>query len=150
MLALDADVLVHWANADCQHHASVRVMITRELAHTGGALALVPQICWEFAHVVTDKRRFDHPLSMGQALERVRAWWDAPETSRVAPGPRVVHRAVELLEKHRLGRKRILDSVLAATLEIAGIRRLATFNGADFEVFGFLELVDPLAPTRRR
>jgi predicted nucleic acid-binding protein len=47
------------------------------------------------------------------------------------------------MQRHFLGRKRILDTALAATLEAARIRRLATFNGRDFEVFGFLEVVEP-------
>lgn len=31
----------------------------------------------------------------------------------------------------------VLDTALAATLEEAGVRRLATFNRRDFEVFAF-------------
>jgi predicted nucleic acid-binding protein len=143
MLALDADVLVHWANADCEHHGAVVRMVQRELAAAGGALVLVPQICWEFLHVVTDPRRFDRPLSMEQAIDRVRAWWDAPETARVSPDGRIVQRTVELLQANELGRKRILDTALAATLEAARVRRLATLNGADYRIFSFVEVVDP-------
>ena len=40
-----------------------------------------------------------------------------------------------------LGRKRILDTAFAATLEAAGVQRLATFNARDFAVFPFLEVV---------
>ena len=46
--------------------------------------------------------------------------------------------AVALLARER---KRVLDTALAATLESAGIRRLATFNGADYAAFPFLEVV---------
>jgi hypothetical protein len=42
-----------------------------------------------------------------------------------------------------LGRKRILDTHLAAVLHIAGVRRLLTSNSADFTVFGVLETVVP-------
>jgi predicted nucleic acid-binding protein len=52
-------------------------------------------------------------------------------------------RTLELMERHRLGRRRILDTALAATLEGAGIRRLATFNGDGFRVFPFLDVVEP-------
>jgi predicted nucleic acid-binding protein len=144
MLALDTDILVHWANADCQHHDAVLSMIRGELAQPDGALAFIPQVCWEFIHVCTDARRFEHPLTMEDAIARVRAWWDAPEAVRINLAPRVVHRTLELLKMHALGRKRILDTVLAATLEAAGIRRLASLNGGDFEVFPFVEIVDPV------
>jgi hypothetical protein len=47
------------------------------------------------------------------------------------------------MERFRLGRKRILDTALAATVEMAGVSRLATLNARDFALFPFLELVDP-------
>src|SRR5690606_30355446 len=112
MLALDTDVLIHWVNADSEHHGAVSNLIRRELSDHGSKLALVPQVCWEFLHVITDARRFKQPLSMGAALERVRKWWDAPDVLRVAQDLRVVHRTVELMQADGLGRKRILDTVL--------------------------------------
>ena len=43
----------------------------------------------------------------------------------------------------RLGRKRILDTHLAAVLHVAGVRRLLTSNPDDFAVFGVLETITP-------
>jgi len=42
-----------------------------------------------------------------------------------------------------LGRKRILDTHLAAILHTRGVRRLLTSNPADFTVFRVLETVTP-------
>ena len=42
-----------------------------------------------------------------------------------------------------LGRKRILDTRLAAVLHSHGARRLLTSNPADFTVFSVLEVVAP-------
>ncbi len=42
-----------------------------------------------------------------------------------------------------LGRKRILDTQLAATLHRHGVRRLLTSNPDDFRVFGVFELIVP-------
>lgn len=78
---------------------------------------------------------------MNGAVRLVRQLWNAEEVVRLFPAPEVVPRTLELMESLRLGRKRILDTALAATLECAGIRRLATFNTADFAIFGFLDLV---------
>jgi hypothetical protein len=47
-----------------------------------------------------------------------------------------------LRERH-LGRKRILDTQLAATLHRHGVRRLLASNPDDFRVFGVFELVVP-------
>jgi len=44
------------------------------------------------------------------------------------------------MEEFRLGRKRILDTYLAATYHERGIRRLATGNAADFALFKVFDL----------
>lgn len=142
-LALDTDVVVSWLMAGSPRHAVARSEVEREVRRPGGAIALVPQTLQEVLHVATDPRRFERPLPMKEALRLVRQLWEARDVVRVHPGPHVPLRTLELMERHRLGRKRILDTALAATLEGAGIRRLATFNGDDFRVFPFLDVVEP-------
>ena len=141
VLALDTDVLVGWLHAESEHHEASRRLIERELARGGTRLGLTAQVLSELVHVVTDPRRFETPLSMGEANDLVRELWQSPDTDRIAAPARVLPRTLELLREHRLGRKRILDTALAATLETAGIRRLATWNPGDYRVFGFLETV---------
>lgn len=143
IVALDTDVLVHWTMQGTPRHAAVSKWVRRHLRTRGNALALTPQTLHELIHVCTDPRRFERPMSMAEALERSRALWDAREVVRVLPGPTVLHRTLELLGKFRLGRKRILDTVLAATLEAADVHHLATLNAADFAIFPFLEVVTP-------
>ena len=143
ILAVDTDVLVHWAMEGAPRHRAVRRLFRQEVERRGGTLGLTPQVVQEFLHVVTDPRRFDNPLSMEQACELVEALWDAQEVETILPAAGVVPRTIDLLIRLKLGRKRILDTALAATLEIAGVRRLATLNRGDFEVFPFLELVSP-------
>jgi predicted nucleic acid-binding protein len=46
------------------------------------------------------------------------------------------------LARHQLGRKRLLDTLLAATYQRAGVRRLITNNGKDYRVFDCFEIVD--------
>lgn len=143
IVALDTDFLVHWTMQGAPRHAAVSGWIRRHLRQRGNALGLAPQTLHELIHVATDPRRFERPMSMAEALARARALWDAKEVVRVLPGPAVLHRTLELLAKLRLGRKRILDTALAATLEAADVKRLATLNAADFAVFSFLETVGP-------
>lgn len=140
-LALDTDVLVSWAMTGAPRHTAARRLVRSEISD-GRAVAITMQVLWEFLHVVTDPRRFASPMSMSAAIATTRALWDAPDTQRVSAGPRTAHRALELLQTSRLGSKRILDTALAATLEEAGVRRLATFNRKDFEIFPFLEIVE--------
>ncbi|HVT58171.1 MAG TPA: PIN domain-containing protein [Thermoanaerobaculia bacterium] len=143
MLGVDTDVLVSWAMAGAPRHDRARRLLEAEVRERGGALAIVPQVLYEFLHVTTDPRRFEKPLPMRDGLSWVRTFWHAREVVRVLPAPDVLARTLELLDRLRLGRKRILDTALAVTLESAGVRRFATFNHQDFRPFPFLEIVDP-------
>lgn len=139
-LGIDTDVLVHWAMADAPHHVAIRSYLEREVRR-GCRLALTLQVLREFLHVTTDPRRFELPLD--DALRISLALWTGLEVERLLPTARDHDRLCELMARLRLGRRRILDTALAVTLEAAGVRRLATLNGRDFEVFTFLEVVDP-------
>jgi len=142
-LGIDTDVLVNWAMSGSPHHDAARRLLESEIAKSGAPIALTPQVLFEFVHVVTDPRRFERPMEMKKAVSVAGDLWDAPETVRVLPGATMLHRVLELLDGLRLGRKRILDTALAVTLCDAGVRRLATFNGRDYAVFTFIEVVDP-------
>jgi predicted nucleic acid-binding protein len=141
VLALDTDVLVGWLHEESEHHEASRRLVERELADGETRLGLTAQVLFEVVHVITDARRFESPLSVDDATGLVGDLWQSPDVDRVPAPPRVLPRTLELLREHRLGRKRILDTALAATLETAGIRRLATWNPRDYQVFGFLETV---------
>jgi predicted nucleic acid-binding protein len=142
-LALDTDVLVGWAMTGAPHHRQVRILVEGELAARRGRVGLVPRVVEEFLHVATDKKRFPEPFTMPHALAYVEALLSANDIVVIEAGRTTLPRTLELLRTHKLGRKRILDTALAATLEAAGIRRLATFNGTDFASFDFLDVVDP-------
>ncbi len=144
-LVLDTDILTNWMLEEGKFHSAARDLVEVEVRARHGTLGLIPQVLAEFLHVATDPRRFRKPLPMAEATRRVRQLWDSDDAVRVVPGPDVVPRALDLVEELGLGRKRILDTFIAATMELAGIRRLATFNKKDFEVFPFLEIV----PLRR-
>lgn len=142
ILGIDTDVLVSWTMAGSSRHAVVRQFIEREVRERGSLLGVTPQVVHEFLHVATDFRRFENPLPMPLALRIARALWESEEVVQILPTPEVLPRTLELMESLRLGRKRILDTALAATLESARVRRLATLNPGDFGIFPFLETVE--------
>ncbi len=140
--AIDTNVVLSWMVKGAPHHAETGVFLRREL-ESGRRIALLPLVLHEYVHVVTDGRRLARPLSMEAALGDAEALWNSFDVLRVLPGEGTVTRTLELMRRWGLGRKRILDTALAATLEEAGVRRLATFNVGDFAVFSFLEVVSP-------
>jgi predicted nucleic acid-binding protein len=143
ILGIDTDVLISWLVEVSPRHRDARQLIEREVRERGTSIALTPLVVQEFLHVVTDTRRFKEPLTMPEAVERIWEIWDSEEVVRVLPTPEVLPRTLELMLDRKLGRKRILDTALAVTLDCAGVNRLATFNPGDYKIFDFLEVVDP-------
>ena len=92
-----------------------------ELLARGDRVAIAPQVLAEFVHVVTDARRFQQPFSMEMALDKSERWWNAAETDQVLPTDVVVARFHDWVRRHQLGRKRVLDTLLAATYRAAGV-----------------------------
>ena len=131
----DTSLLVAHEVAGHAGHAGVRQRV-RELRNAGESLAIAAQVVTEFVHIVTDAKRFSAPLTMEQALERAQAWWDSPDVERVEPDDDAVKWFLDAMARHQLGRKRVLDTMLAATYRSAGITSLLTLNAGDFEVFG--------------
>lgn len=137
MHGIDTTFLVQAELREVPGHAAAMAWLDQVLTREQQpAFALAPQVLVEFIHVVTDPRRFARPLDMTEAVDRAQHWWEAREVRPVQPGVESTRLMLQWLRDHRLGRKRLLDTQLAATYHAAGITRLVTLNHADFAVFG--------------
>jgi len=150
MIGLDTTVLLTHEIQEATGHEALRAHIRMAALSGDVQFALTPQVLQEFVHVATDPRRFKVPLTMDQALERSRFWWESAEVVQCHPGGRAWEQAWAWMEKFRLGRKRILDTYLAATYHERGINRLATANTMDFAVFGVFEFESWRSPREGR
>lgn len=140
---LDTDFVVNLAIESAPAHAAALRFLDREVRRPGTRFGVTQQVIWEFLHVVTDARRFEKPLAMETARTFAIQLWEAREVMHVHPAPGLVKKVLRLMGELELGRKRILDTALAATYESAGISHVVTFNERDFAVFPFLEVVVP-------
>jgi hypothetical protein len=61
----------------------------------------------------------------------------------VFPDEGATQQFLDWLKQYSLGRKRLLDTLLAATYHQAGITSLLTTNPADFAVFGVFRCISP-------
>jgi len=123
-------------------HAAARSRL-HALRSAGDDFAIAPQVLAEFVHVVTDPARFSSPLSMDAALSRAESWWSSGEVRQILPNALTMAEFFTWMRQHRLGRKRILDTLLGATYKAAGIASVLTINAGDFSVFGYFEIVEP-------
>jgi predicted nucleic acid-binding protein len=123
-------------------HLAARALMAKLVANRD-QMVIVPQVLAEFIHVATDARRFERPLSTEDARNLAEQWWTAREVETVFPNGAVVRQFLEWLRLHQLGRKRLLDTLMAATYFHAGVTSLLTLNVQDFIIFGCFKCVSP-------
>ncbi len=143
---LDTNVLVYAHVAALPEHGVVREFLAGQLARRDVTLVLTPSVLHEFVHVVTDPRRFEPPVAMGEALALARLYLGRANVDCVATDAEAVAEAFNLIDRHGLGRKRLADTLLAATFLRHGVKQIVTCNRGDFEIFSSLEIVDPRSP----
>jgi predicted nucleic acid-binding protein len=141
VIGLDATTLIAFELKEHPLHRKVRNGVRASVA-SGTSFALADQTLWEFLHVVTDQRRFETPLKMEEALSRANRWLNAREVVRLDSTREAADWSIQWMKDFDLGRKRILDTALAATLHVHGVTRIATANAADFRVFGVFDFED--------
>ena len=142
MTGLDTTFLVQLEIEETEGHDAALEVLHREILGRERQAALAPQVLSEFIHVVTDRRRFERPLSMAQALAKASFWWSATEVERLFPDDQAISQFLAWVQEHRLGRKRLLDTLLAATYHRGGATRIVTSNARDYRVFGVFELIE--------
>jgi predicted nucleic acid-binding protein len=139
---IDTGYLVAAEVVEHVSHQAARTKIAAIVA-AGDGIALAPQVLAEFIHVVTDPKRFTAPLSMNEARDLAQKWWTAHEVIHIVPGDAAMAQFFAWHRGHNLGRKRILDTLLAATYQSAGIHSLLTTNANDFTVLSAFQCVTP-------
>ena len=139
---LDSGVLIAAELVEHANHVPARAVIARIVA-ANDRIAVAPQVLTEFIHVATDARRFSQPLDIHTARQLAEQWWTASDVVQVFPSDAAVRQFLAWMHQFSLGRKRLLDTILAATYEQAGIRSLLTTNAADFAVYGVFNCIVP-------
>jgi toxin-antitoxin system PIN domain toxin len=140
---IDTNVLIYAHVPKFDEHAAVRRFLLGELADSERILVVTPMVLHEFVHVVTDGRRFEPPVKMAEALALAQEYLGRPNVECASVDEPSVREAFRLLEHHRLGPKRIADTLLVATLLRAGVREIITCDPKDFAIFENVVTIDP-------
>ncbi|MGH9660571.1 MAG: type II toxin-antitoxin system VapC family toxin [Bryobacteraceae bacterium] len=139
---LDTPFLVQFEVAEADGHIAARRWVRHATAN-GQSLALAPQVLAEFIHIVTDPARFRHPLSAAAAVARALSWWTAAEIQPVHITDAALRLFAGWMTQHRLGRRRILDTLLAATYWANGVTEIVTSDARDFRLYGCFAIRTP-------
>ena len=140
---IDTNVLIYAHLPVFPESETVRARLRAGLANDSWQFAVTASVLHEFVHVVTDPRRFDPPIAMVEALALAKGYLGRTNVDCLSIDARALHLALELLDTRRLGRKRIADTLLAATLLRHGVHAIMTCNPGDFAMFDQLALIDP-------
>jgi predicted nucleic acid-binding protein len=139
---LDTGFLVAAEVLEHAQHVPARDTLARLVA-AGDLIAIAPQVLAEFLHIVTDPRRFTQPLDIKTAHRLAEQWWTAQQIVHVFPDDASTLQFLAWLQQLKLGRKRPLDTLLAAIYKQAGIQSILTTNSADFTIFGVFTCITP-------
>jgi len=139
LIGADTSLLVAHSLADHPDHGNAGQLVRDTLAR-GDLLALCPVVIDEFIHIVTDGRRFERPLEMSGAISLAQTWYRSKETMLLHSTDESLRLQLDWLGRHRLGRKRLHDTQIAAIYHLAGVKTLASSNWRDFGVFDCFEI----------
>jgi predicted nucleic acid-binding protein len=137
---IDANVLVYASTRRAPQH-SAALQLVQSALDGATTLYVTSQILCEFYSIVTNRRRVEKPLSALEALSLVAT---NAEIFHILPTPRQsVEILLDLLRRRPVTGSDIFDLQIVAAMKANGIRRIYTFNVADFQPFSELEVIVP-------
>ena len=142
-IAIDTNILIYAHLPSLPEHAKVRRCLEGFLGDHETTIIITATILHEFIHVITDVRRFTPPVSMSEASAVAGLYLGRPNIECLPLDGEAVFTALDLLKSHRLGRRRIADTLYAAVLLQNKVKHVLTCNPADFQIFDELEIIDP-------
>jgi hypothetical protein len=136
--------LLLYAEIDAFPHHAVARRWWEGLLDGDRQVGLASVAVFGFLRIGTNRRVFADPLSIVDALARVRQWLDRPNVSFLVAGAAYLDIAFRLLEQLGTGANLTTDVQLAAhAIEHGGE---VHSNDGDFGRFDGLRWVNPLAP----
>ncbi|MCF0242954.1 MAG: type II toxin-antitoxin system VapC family toxin [Treponema sp.] len=141
MIGIDTCFLVDLDVASSPRHKGAVKLFEKWMA-TKKEICIFYNVFLEYQHIVTDQHRFENPLSMEQAIERTWFWSEQERIKVIYPDDDSYKRAQIWLNQHHLGRKRLIDTHMAACYAENGVDIIWTANPHDFEVFEVFDVVD--------
>jgi predicted nucleic acid-binding protein len=139
---LDTNVLVYSVYQDAQQHAASRALVERA-ADPNAGLYVTAQSMAEFFATVTNHRRVTNPRTPAEALDAIERFLALPGLALLAQPAEVVSRWIELIRQHRVTGADVFDVQIVATMLASDVRRIYTFNGADFDWLPQIQVLIP-------
>lgn len=143
MTLVDANILLYAYDASSPHHAAARAWWEQQLSGTRQV-----RVAWvtvlAFIRIATHPRVFVQPMSLAEAVDHVRRWWEQPVFAVLEPTERHWETLAGLLVAAQAAGNLVTDAHLASL----AIEHGATLASADqdFRRFDGLTWTNPLSP----
>ncbi|RLC61995.1 MAG: type II toxin-antitoxin system VapC family toxin [Chloroflexi bacterium] len=141
MILVDANVLLYAEDSLSPYHDTARQWWDAQLSGRSPVC-----LCWTvltaFIRVGTNRRVFERPLSLNEAIHRVQSWVDQPCTRLIYPTEQHWQVLQELLEQGQAIGNLVTDAHLAALAIEHGCQLYST--DSDFARFPKLKWSNPL------
>ena len=148
MFVVDTNILIYAADGDSPHHAPCRKLVEGWRPQTT-PWYLTWGIVYEFIRVVTHSRVLTLPFSVPQAWSFLDALFASPHLRILVETDRHRHVAAEVFsEIPGLSGNLAFDAHTAILMRENGIKTIYT-RDTDFNLFPFLNSIDPVAPVRQ-
>jgi len=142
MILVDANILLYAEDRLSSNHEAARNWWDAQLSGSSPV-----GLCWEvicaFVRIGTNPRVFENPLSLPQAVSRVRSWMEQPCVRIIKPTDRHWGVFCELLAGGQAVANLVMDAHLAALAMEHGWVLISTDR--DFSRFPKLKWDNPLA-----
>lgn len=140
--AIDSNIFIYALNEQADQHNSAKKFLRQQSKFH---FFVTPQNILEIFNVVTDSKKFPSPLTPKNAQSSVKSIVDQDSCSLVFPSDNTWEITLKLALKYNImGKQKIYDCYLAATLLENNIEILYTANTEDFAAFPFLRTQNPL------
>ncbi len=139
---LDTNVLIYAADEKSPFHSASTTLRDRGLKGEI-SLCVTPQVLMEFFAIVTDPKRVAKARDRVDALREVEKYVRAKNVSVIYSQPQTFDQSLELLKEYPLTGQAIFDLQLVATMLSNGVRRIYTYNQADFAKYREVEVLSP-------
>jgi len=139
---VDSNVLVYALFRECEHHERCRALLDQSQAGQR-ELCVAPQNLAEFYAIVTDPRRVAVSRKPSEAIDAIERMLAMPGMTLLPTPSDLVCRWIALARRHPVTRGQVFDLQLIATMLGNDIRKIYTFDRADFEPFDEIEVLTP-------
>ncbi len=144
MLSIDTNILLYAQNRDCPEHGRARDFI--EACTERDGVAICELVLVELYQLLRNPAVLARPFSAPDATAVCMSWRSNPRWALIENAP-IMNPLWRIAEQPELPRRAVFDARIALTLIHHGVTRWATRNVADFQAFGFAQLINPIDET---